>query len=284
MEEQKSENSSNLEDIILGKKNKSDKSEGIKKLLLIIASLILLFLIVLVIMKLISQPNIEEESSAIDLTQEKEKIVQNDIPEEEKFQEIQKEKPKTDNNEQLFKEVPIMQEEDDKEFEEMVRKLKEQEERRKKEVERRLKEKNERKTKTERIVQKESGTTTKKIEVIDQKLEDLEKNLNEISNNGSKKIKETIKSVTSKPVTKKVSSLSGYYIQVGATYQIYPDKAFLNKIKANGFSYIIHKVVIGGKDVRKVLVGPYKSRAEAMKYLGTVRATIRNDAFIYRVR
>ena len=283
MEEKKNENSSgNLEDIILGKDKKGDKSEGIKKILLIAASLILLFLIVLVVMKLVSQPAIDEESSALSPENENIQNIET-LNNNEKLQDIQKEETQVINEDNtLFKEVPIMQEEEDAEFEAMVKKLKEDEEKIKKQVEKKLKEKDVKQRDINDAL-KEESESKQNVEVVDAKLEKLEKDLNDMSKNLQKR-EQTIKTVTSKPVAKKISSLSGYYIQVGATYQVYPDKAFLEKIKSNGFSYIIHKVTIAGKDVRKVLVGPYKSKTEANKYLGSVRATLRADAFIYRVR
>ena len=85
------------------------------------------------------------------------------------------------------------------------------------------------------------------------------------------------------PVTK-IPSISGYFIQVGATAKSFPDKRFLTKIKRAGFDYIVHGVTIKGKHIKKVLVGPYSTRDGAKNALGGVKANINPSAYIYRIK
>ena len=86
-----------------------------------------------------------------------------------------------------------------------------------------------------------------------------------------------------KPVSK-IPSISGYFIQVGATAKSFPDKNFLTKIKRAGFDYIVHGVTVKGKHIKKVLVGPYSTRDGAQNALGSVKANINPSAYIYRIK
>ncbi len=65
------------------------------------------------------------------------------------------------------------------------------------------------------------------------------------------------------------------YIQVGS-FTKGPTESFIDKIRRAGFKYRI-KTANG---YRRVFVGPFRSRAEAKKYLGRVRAKIAPNAFI----
>ena len=88
---------------------------------------------------------------------------------------------------------------------------------------------------------------------------------------------------TPKPAHKPVAK-GNIYIQVGAFLKYDPDKAFLRKIKAAGFSYIVKEYTINGKRVKRVYVGPFASKADARAALAKVRARIAKGAFITKVR
>jgi len=90
-------------------------------------------------------------------------------------------------------------------------------------------------------------------------------------------------------VKKPASSQSGYrehaklgatYIQVGSFSKYKPNKKFLNSITRNGFDYTYHRVVRNGRILNKVLIGPFKNRAEARDALMRIRKKIESDAFI----
>jgi DedD protein len=97
------------------------------------------------------------------------------------------------------------------------------------------------------------------------------------------KIEET--KPASKPVVKKqeakVSAVKGYYIQVGA-FTKYPDKKLLSKLKINGYRVTMHKMEIKGKMYTKVLIGSYKSKAEANSNLPYIKQRINKSAYILR--
>ncbi len=80
------------------------------------------------------------------------------------------------------------------------------------------------------------------------------------------------------------STMSGYFIQVGATANAFPSKKFLNRVKNAGFDYIVHSVRVKGRNIKKILVGPYSTRNEAANEIGSVRARVNPDAYIYRVK
>ncbi len=237
---------SDLSDIVL--ERESIGSERLKKISLAIATLLLIFLIVIIIYKLISD---DSDNSKKSLTPTN--IVKNE-------QESLKESI-TELKEDIFKEEKIIDDttETDLKFEEMVRKLKEQDAINEAK-EQKLTQKQEidtQKEKTQKITQ-EKVAEVKKVEIIETKTE---------------KPKEAYK----------ISKISGFFIQVGATYGSYPNKAFLKEINKNGFDYIVHKTYIKGKEIKKVLIGPYKSKKEAREVLLKVRSTIKPDAFIYRL-
>ncbi|OQX58087.1 MAG: hypothetical protein B5M52_06095 [Helicobacteraceae bacterium 4484_230] len=74
--------------------------------------------------------------------------------------------------------------------------------------------------------------------------------------------------------------LGATYIQVGSFSKYKPNKKFLNSITRNGFDYTYHRVVRNGRILNKVLIGPFKNRAEARDALMRIRKKIESDAFI----
>ena len=245
MQEVKKDNE--LQDIVL--ERESIGSERLKKVLLTIATLFLVFLIVIVIYKLISG------------SEEPKSLTPNAVAQKE--QESLKESI-TELKEDIFKQEKIIDDttETDLKFEEMVRKLKEQdmiEKSQEEESEPKPQEDTQESNKKEiKITQSKQPAKPKPVEIIKTEVE---------------KPKEAYK----------LSKISGFFVQVGATYGTYPNKAFLKKINKNGFDYIVHKTYVKGKAIKKVLVGPYDSREKARKALLKIRSTIKPDAFIYRL-
>ncbi len=87
---------------------------------------------------------------------------------------------------------------------------------------------------------------------------------------------------TTKPAAKPVVK-GNYYVQVGSFGRFSPDKKFLQKITSNGYSYKLHKVTVSGKELTKVLIGPYTTDKAARKELGSIRAKIEPGAFLSRI-
>jgi len=82
-----------------------------------------------------------------------------------------------------------------------------------------------------------------------------------------------------KPVERKRVVYGGsgnVYIQVGS-FTKGPNQSFITKIRKAGFKYRIKQYNNG---IRRVYVGPFRSRAEAKRYLGIVKDKITPEAFI----
>ena len=104
------------------------------------------------------------------------------------------------------------------------------------------------------------------------------------------KTKESIK-IKAAPVEKaktapkviKKHTLGNFYVQVGS-FTGTPKKSLLSKITRAGYHYHIIKFPINSKQVSKLLIGPYKQRADAVNLLGKVKKSIQKDAFIAEIR
>ena len=86
------------------------------------------------------------------------------------------------------------------------------------------------------------------------------------------------------PAAKAAVRAGTVYIQVGSFSRYQPNDAFLGAIKRHGYDYTFHRVVVNGKISNKVLVGPFKDRADAVAHLSDVRRKIESGAFIYTVK
>jgi DedD protein len=296
-----------LSDIILEKDSSS--GDNIKKLLLGAASLVLLFLIGLIAMKMFNSSNISESESLANVGENVEQV--NETIVDRAKDAVEK------SEDSLFKEAPIIDEtsETDLKFEEMVRKLKQQDalenqESTVKDVDKELNavldEPKESKTvKEENVVDKIKEVASKPIKKVEEKVIKVAKPITEkviatttpVVKTKPKEIvvstkpaytpaPVTHKPVTTQPVTtsSSISSLSGYFIQVGATSKSFPDRRFLQKIKNSGYDYIVHKVVVKGRNIKKVLVGPYSTRAQARADLPNVQSAINPSAYIFRIK
>ncbi len=88
-----------------------------------------------------------------------------------------------------------------------------------------------------------------------------------------------------KPSVKVSSSkIHGYFIQIGAFSKV-PNKKLLSKLQKENLNYKLHKMTINGKKYIKLLVGPYRSRTQALKYLNKTRQVSKNNkAYIIRFK
>jgi DedD protein len=78
---------------------------------------------------------------------------------------------------------------------------------------------------------------------------------------------------------KEISIANGYFIQVGSFTQT-PSSRFLSVIKNSGFNYKITPASSTG--TKKLLIGPYASRAEVDTALVRVRDRINKSAFVVK--
>lgn len=79
------------------------------------------------------------------------------------------------------------------------------------------------------------------------------------------------------------SSASGrYYVQVGSFTGI-PKSTLLSQITNHGYKYKMIRFPRNGTQISKLLIGPYKDKASALKVLPQVRAGIEKAAFIAEI-
>ncbi len=89
------------------------------------------------------------------------------------------------------------------------------------------------------------------------------------------------KPVVKKPVAKKTDAVSSlkYYIQVGS-FSKDPSARFLSVVKNSGFNYQLTKANVKG--IKKLHIGPYKTRAEVNVALKKVKDRINKSAFVIK--
>ena len=104
------------------------------------------------------------------------------------------------------------------------------------------------------------------------------------------KTKETVKAkitptvaTTAAPKVLQQHSLGNFYVQVGS-FSGRPKAALLSRITRAGYRYKLIEFPINGKQITKLLIGPYRQRSDALELLANIRENIQKDAFIAEVR
>ena len=83
--------------------------------------------------------------------------------------------------------------------------------------------------------------------------------------------------------TKKSTGTTGYFVQIGA-FSRTPTKSLLKDILSKGYSYKIYKLTVKGKLYNKVLIGPYKTRADTIRNLSQIKSDFKNpNAYILKL-
>ncbi len=225
------EEKNELSDIVLDKS--SSNSSKTKKLLLLSIALIILFLLILAGMRIFNKP--EAKKNKFNIVLPPEPTTKTD---------------KQQNKDELFKQVPIIEENSTKtnNFNAMVEKLKQKE---------------------------------KQQEAINQK---KQTDANEVTKkqNSIKKAPAKIKKTKLQSNTKVKNKAT--YIQVGVTFKAKPSKKYLKKISKAGYKYTLYNIKIAGKNAIKILIGPYDNRKSALKDMGKIKKHINKAAFIYVVK
>ncbi|EAL4711552.1 SPOR domain-containing protein [Campylobacter lari] len=260
-------NKNEFDDIILRKSNKSEK---LKKILLRSIILIIVFLVVMIVMKLINDPG---EEKALQMPSE---------PQEQAAYE---------NN---FNSLPITdsaKEED--EFEALARKLKEESSLN--DTNTTIEEKQEVPSNSvlDQITTVEPKEEPAKVEEKQEEIKPIEKPTQKPSEKPKNNIIEQQKAPEQSNTNELFESiktpnvqtqlLSGAYIQVFSLNSLDPKSKELNILKENGYDYKIYKTTVNGKELTKVLVGPYKE-SELKAELEKVRSKIAKGAFTFRVK
>ncbi len=74
-----------------------------------------------------------------------------------------------------------------------------------------------------------------------------------------------------------------YYIQVGSFSKYTPNKKFLKKITNLGYVYKFHKIIHKSKTINKVLIGPFKNVIKAKEARAIIRTKIEPGAFLIQL-
>ncbi len=253
------EEKTELNDIIL---NQNSHNNGSKKILLAVASLAIILIIIVVIMNSLQSNNIDNLPKPI-LPKEPEIAIK-----------------KITDEDPLFQPIEVMEEPSSEEnIQQIAKKLKEESAQKEKML-------NERLVTEEAVVIEKSKPLEKAVPLAAKTIKPTEE----------KKVPPTQSVVQKKPVVQKTVAASkpkvGYtkhvvhgkhYVQVGSFAQYAPNKTFLRKITGSGYSYTYYKVVVNGKTINKVIIGPFNSKAAARKALSTIRKRIEKGAFILKV-
>ncbi len=222
-----------------------NKSQKAKRILLIAALLIVIFLITIVIVRATNEPKVKNDTPKLNLPPEPIAKTQDKKPE-----------PK----DELFQKVDIQEADDMEEsFEQMVKSLKE-------------KEKEKLKKEIEKVPPKVEKKIEEKVKNIEIKEKIQKPQYKEKQNEQKNKVIQT------------ANATKGYYVQVGATSRLSPDKKFLAKIEKSGYKIALLPIDIKGKKVTKILIGPYNTSKAARNSLKEIKQKINKDAFVYRVK
>lgn len=245
-----------LGDIMLnGASNNSGQSNETnkRKYLILGLVLIILFLLTIVIIRLLNSPSDDESFSNSQEQTKEEKSLENDSIEQQ-YQKIIDEKLKN-----IKEQTNQTQEVDTQDSELNIDSIEQKE----KKV--------------------EEETAKPDVFGIKEKQEAKKEVVKQVTKPVVKK-QEVKKQETTKTVKKQISTSKpkGTFVQVGA-FSKQPAKKYLEKIEKNGFNYTIYKVTVNGKVYNKVLVGPYKNRANAEENMSIIKRKLNiSSAFILR--
>lgn len=228
-----------LGDILLQNSAKSDSKENKKKYIILGVALVLLFVITIVIIRLITSDGANDVKFQEQSTLEQDKAL-NDEKIQQEYQQILNDKLKKVNENSVV-EIP-------KETQEELKQLQEQEEA--------LPIQEEQQPNPLNIVKEEEPIA-----------EPIKKEEPVITKPAVKKEPTPVKPSTSTAATK------GVYIQIGAFSKTPSDK-YLSEITSKGYTFKLHKMTVQGKELVKVLVGPYSNRAQAQENLSNIRTTL----------
>lgn len=228
-----------LGDILLQNSAKSDSKENKKKYIILGIALVLLFVITIVIIRLITSDGANDVKFQEQSTLEQDKAL-NDEKIQQEYQQILNDKLKKVNENSVV-EIP-------KETQEELKQLQEQEEA--------LPIQEEQQPNPLNIVKEEEPIA-----------EPIKKEEPVITKPAVKKEPTPVKTSTSTAATK------GVYIQIGAFSKTPSDK-YLSEITSKGYTFKLHKMTVQGKELVKVLVGPYSNRAQAQENLSNIRTTL----------
>ncbi|GIT99145.1 NlpC/P60 family protein [Sulfurovum sp. TSL1] len=96
-------------------------------------------------------------------------------------------------------------------------------------------------------------------------------------------LKDKVSPVTTLPKVTQKHVLGNFYVQLGS-FSGRPQDALLQKITRAGYHYKLIAFSLQGKEIIKLLIGPYRQRSDAVALLDTIKKQIQKDAFIAEIR
>ncbi|ELY2079577.1 SPOR domain-containing protein [Campylobacter fetus] len=253
------ENNKGLQDILLDK-NEDDKSSKIRKILISVAGLVILFVIVLIVMKLLNggSPSTDTKEESLALPAEPELRVETN-------------QPATTPNNEIFEQVPIISDTNSKDnFENIVNEYK-----------------------NNQAAMNNNQTVAAALKAPESVVPAKDNTPKAETNKNitpkvptQKKAEPSAKPAQKAAVTKpaKTGNLaSGNYIQVASLSKVNSNDPFIKKIKENGFDYHAYETTVNGKNVVKILIGPYNG-AELNTNMEKIRKNISSGAFLFKVQ
>lgn len=90
------------------------------------------------------------------------------------------------------------------------------------------------------------------------------------------------KNVDAKPVHPS-GLASGIYVQIFSVSNLDQKSKELASVKQKGYDYKLYKTVVGGKEITKVLIGPFE-KADIAAELAKIRKDIAKDAFSFTLK
>ena len=267
------ENKNEFDDIILEKSNKNEK---IKKILLRVIALVILFLVVMIVMKLINSSdtpneNIVPEEPSVEITSNNgdSVVIEND-PAEMEFEMIKNtlQGNNQENNDTIVEEnitqndvflvpennkTPELVVEQEQIVEEPVANVE----------------------KKPSQVKTESKKETSKKQEIKQNTKPVKKA--EVQDSTSDLFKDIGNNANSSTLT------PGIYVQIFSVSNLDQKSRELAEVKKKGYNYKLYKTSVNGKEIHKVLIGPFK-KDTVKSELEKIRANVAKDAFTFVVK
>ncbi|QWU79774.1 SPOR domain-containing protein [Campylobacter novaezeelandiae] len=265
-----------FDDIILDKSNKSEK---IKKILLRVIALVILFLVIMIVMKLINGNDSSEK---------------NILPSEP----ISINTDENMDNQNSFENIPITQEDSaEDQFEILKKQIQGEDAINENNTSDQLISSIPQEPVQSQTIQPQPQEQEKTVVNSQPKDNDIEKNKpsskNNTANNTVAKAKEESKPKTQDPkelfqkVDPKVESSSdltpGIYVQIFSVSNVDKKSKELMAVKQKGYNYKLYKTTVNGKEITKVLIGPF-SKDTIANELAKIRKDIGKDAFSFTLK
>ncbi|MDO4673632.1 SPOR domain-containing protein [Campylobacter sp.] len=259
-----------FDDIILEKSNKNEK---IKKILLRVIALVILFLVVMIVMRLINGDEASED---------------NILPSEPTSVQT------SENDGGEFQNMPIVQDELEDQFDLLRRQIQNDANESAGATQSTVAEENftmpptaaleEQSPKTEAAPKTETAQTEQPVKAAPPKTE-KPKPAPKTETKASPKAsdaKELFKDVNATPLHASGLPL-GIYVQIFSVSNVDQKSKELAAVKAKGYTYKLYKTTVNGKEITKILIGPF-AKDKIAGELAKIRQELAKDAFSFELK